>query len=79
MEERAKELLKKQIETDVHYIPVHMTKYYREKYELKIMDYPVALRTYGSILSLPIYPQLSNAEVDAVINAVKEIAQSRKW
>lgn len=75
----AKELLKKNIETDVHYIPVHMTKYYREKYELKIMDYPAALRTYGSILSLPIYPMLSNAEVDSIINAVKSIAQSRKW
>lgn len=75
----AKELIKKNIETNVHYIPVHMTKYYREKYELKIMDFPVALRTYGSILSLPIYPQLSNGDVDTIINAVKEIAQSRKW
>lgn len=75
----AKELLKKNIETDVHYIPVHMTKYYREKYELKIMDYEVALRTYGCILSLPVYPQLSNTDVDTIINAVKEIAQSRKW
>ncbi len=75
----AKELLKKNIETDVHYMPVHMTKYYREKYELKIMDYPVALRTYGSILSLPVYPQLTNGDVDAIINAVKTIAQSRKW
>jgi dTDP-4-amino-4,6-dideoxygalactose transaminase len=75
----AKELLKKNIETDVHYMPVHMTKYYREKYELKIMDYPIALRTYGSILSLPVYPQLSNTDVDDIINAVKAIAQSRKW
>ena len=75
----AKELLKKNIETDVHYMPIHMTKYYREKYELKIMDFPIALRTYGTILSLPVYPQLSNAEVDTVINAVKAIAQSRKW
>lgn len=75
----AKELMKKGIETDLHYMPVHMTKYYREKYELKITAFPDALRSYGTVLSLPIYPQLSDSEVTAIIDAVKTIAQNRKW
>lgn len=75
----AKELQKKGVETSVHYMPIHMTKYYREKYELRITAFPNALRSYGSILSLPIYPQLSNAEQESIINAVKETAQNRKW
>jgi len=75
----AKEMLKDSIETDVHYMPIHMTKYYREKYEMKIMDFPVALRTYGTILSLPVYPQLTDAEVDTIIEAVKKTANNRQW
>jgi dTDP-4-amino-4,6-dideoxygalactose transaminase len=60
-------------------MPIHMTKYYREKYGMKIMDFPVALRIYGTILSLPIYPQLSDAEVETIIEAVRKTANNRQW
>jgi len=75
----AKELAARGIETDLHYIPLHMMTYYRQKYEIKITTFPNALRTFQHILSLPIYAAMSDAEVDYVIRSVREIAIERKW
>lgn len=75
----SKELAKKGIETDIEYMPIHMSSYYRAKYELKINSFPVALRVYGTVLSIPIYAGLSEKEIDFIISAIKDIANKRKW
>ncbi|MDQ1339474.1 MAG: hypothetical protein QG567_626, partial [Campylobacterota bacterium] len=75
----SKELAKKGIETDIEYMPIHISSYYRAKYELKINSFPVALRVYGTVLSIPIYAGLTDKEVDFIINAIKDIANNRKW
>ncbi|RLA70245.1 MAG: aminotransferase DegT [Epsilonproteobacteria bacterium] len=73
----SRELLKKGIETGLHYIPLHLMSYYKSKYSLRINDFPVALRNYQQILSLPIYASMSDKEVAYVCNAIKEIAKTR--
>ncbi len=73
----SRELKKKKIETAIHYIPLHLMSYYKTKYSLRINDFPVALRNYQQILSLPIYASMSDKEVDYVCNAIKEIAKTR--
>ena len=65
------------IGTGLHYIPLHLLSYYKSKYALRVNDFPVALRTFQQILSLPIYASMSDDDVKTVVKAVKKIAKSR--
>ena len=57
----------------VHFIPIHMHPYYREKYGYDSEDYPVANMVYKRALSLPIYPDMTDAEISYVIKKVLEV------
>ncbi|MFT7859367.1 MAG: DegT/DnrJ/EryC1/StrS aminotransferase family protein [Sulfurimonas sp.] len=61
----------------LHYIPLHLLTYYKSKYSLRVNDFPVALRSYQQVLSLPIYAHMSDKDVDNVIAKVKQIAKTR--
>ncbi len=63
--------------TGLHYIPLHLLSYYKSKYALRVNDYPVALRSYQQVLSLPIYSNMSDSEVKTVISKIKSIAKIR--
>jgi dTDP-4-amino-4,6-dideoxygalactose transaminase len=69
----AKELKDKNIETSLHHIPLHLMTYYKKRYSFKIFDFPTALSLYQKIISLPIYPSMSDEDVDIVSNAIKDI------
>lgn len=68
-----KELQEKGVGTQVHYIPVHTQPYYQKNFGYAYGDYPVVERYYERTLSLPLYPLMSDAEVDLVISAVMEV------
>jgi dTDP-4-amino-4,6-dideoxygalactose transaminase len=57
----------------VHYIPLHLQPYWRERYALDATMFPQAQRAYERLLSLPIYPRMSEADVQRVIDAVRAI------
>lgn len=57
----------------VHFIPIHKHPYYKDKYGYKNEDYPTANDVFDKSLSLPIYPDMSDEEVEYVISKVKEI------
>ena len=62
------------IGTGIHYpIPLHLSKAY-EALGFRVGDFPVAEQAASSILSLPMYPQLSAAQQDRVIAALVELA-----
>lgn len=68
------EKLKEQgVGCSVHFIPLHKHQYYKERYAYQDEDYPVANRVYKESLSLPIYPDMSDEEIEYVIGKVKEI------
>lgn len=69
------ELKQKNIGTSVHFIPLHIHPYYRDKYGYSPEDYPVAFREYTRAISLPIYSRMSDVDVDDTINAVLEVAR----
>ena len=66
-------MLNKGIQLQVHYIPIHLNSFYMEKYGYKYGDYPNAEKFYKRQLSLPIYPELTNKEVEHVINSLIKI------
>lgn len=63
------------IKTSVSFIPLHVHPYYREKYQYSPEDFPVAYNNFLRIICLPLYPKLTNAQVDYVIEAVLELAR----
>lgn len=73
----AKELMNLGITTSLHYIPLNLLSYYKTKYNLKVNDFPNALRAYQQVLSLPIYADLSDEEVNYICESVLKIAKSR--
>lgn len=71
------ELLRKRgIGTSVHFIPLHLHPFYHSAYGYKPGDLPRAEREYQRCISLPIFPLMTDHEVDHVIEAVAEIARS---
>ncbi len=73
----AKELKERGIYTSLHYIPMHLLSYYKQKYSLRVNDFPKALSNYQQILSLPIYASLSDKDVLHIREQIKEIAKNR--
>lgn len=73
----ARDLLAKGIETGLHYIPLHLMSYYKNKYSLRINDFPVALRNFQQILSLPIYGTMTDKEVEYVCDTIIDLASKR--
>jgi dTDP-4-amino-4,6-dideoxygalactose transaminase len=66
------------IGTSVHFIPLHMHPYYRSHYGHKKGDFPNAENAYERAISLPIYPDMSDGDVEYVANAVKRIVETNR-
>lgn len=72
------EMRARNIGTSVHFIPVHLHPYYRDKYGFAPEDFPVAYREYQRVVSLPLHPGLSDDDVADVIAAVKDIIERHR-
>ena len=67
------QLASKNIFCQVHYIPIHLQPYYRNNFGFKKNDFPVAEKFYSREISLPVYPDLSEANQLFVIESLKSI------
>ncbi|MCF6201667.1 MAG: DegT/DnrJ/EryC1/StrS aminotransferase family protein [Hydrogenimonas sp.] len=70
----ARALKERGIHCGLHYIPLHLMTYYKQKYSLRVNDFQAALQTYQQVLSLPIYNSMSDSDVEYVCDMVKEVA-----
>ncbi len=61
------------IGVNVHYIPVHLHPYYREKLGTGPGLCPVAEAAYDCMISLPIFPLMSDCDVADVVKAIGKI------
>lgn len=61
------------IGTSVHFIPLHLHPYYRDTFGLEPDDYPVATEISRRTISLPLFPGMSDADVNDVVAAVKDV------
>ena len=55
----------------VHYIPLHLHPYWRDRYRLTPAQYPHSQLAYERMLSLPVYSRMSDADVERVASAVR--------
>ena len=62
----------KGIGANVHYVPVHLHPYYRQRWGGRPGLCPIAEEAYRHIVSLPIFPRMTEADVQRVISAVED-------
>jgi len=70
------ELKEAGIGVSVHYKALHLHKYYKETFGFVPGDFPVAADVSERTFSLPLYPRLTDAEVEQVIETVTNILQT---
>lgn len=63
------------IGVNVHYIPVHLHPFYRQNLATGPGMYPVAEEAYDQILSLPIFPGMSDSDADDVVDAMNKVTE----
>ncbi|MDE2570993.1 MAG: DegT/DnrJ/EryC1/StrS family aminotransferase, partial [bacterium] len=58
----------------IHYYGMHLQPYYAERYALRPEQFPHATRASRRMLSLPLYPRMSDADVESVLETVRSLA-----
>lgn len=66
------------IGTSVHFIPVHLHPYYRDRYGFAPDDLPVACENYRRMLSLPLSPRLTDEDLADVVEAVLQVVKRNR-
>ena len=75
-DEFVEELKRRNIGFSVHYRPLHMMSFYRDKYGYRPDDFPVAKDAFERMVSLPLHPRLTDDDVEDVIREVREAADA---
>ena len=71
-------LAERNIGASVHFIPIHLHPYYRDRYGYAPDAFPVAHANYRRMLSLPLNPRLSDQDVADVIEAVRDVVRTHR-
>ncbi len=58
--------------TSVHFIPLHLQSFYQAEFGYRTGDFPVAEKAFETVLSLPLYPDLAEEDVDYVCMTLRE-------
>jgi perosamine synthetase len=72
-----KKLASAKIGTQVHYIPVHLQPYYQKNLGYRPGDFPNAETYYSRALSIPLYPKMTDEQVDYVIGNILGLKYGR--
>ena len=60
----------------VHYIPLHLHPYWRDRYRLDAAMFPHSQHAYERMVSLPLYTRMSDADVQRVVQAVRRVLRA---
>jgi perosamine synthetase len=63
------------IGVNVHYIPVHLHPYYRDRFGYRGGEYPVAEQAYERLISLPMFHGMTDRDIEDVILAVSKVVE----
>jgi perosamine synthetase len=67
------ELKQRGIGASVHWMPLHMHPYYRDTYGYQAADFPTSAGLYPQLITLPLYPDMSEEDADYVCRSLREI------
>jgi dTDP-4-amino-4,6-dideoxygalactose transaminase len=71
-------LKRRKIGASVHFIPLHRHPHFQQQYGCRLSDFPMAEDIYAGILSLPLYPRMTDEDVSDVIAAVRAIIKKHR-
>ncbi len=71
-------LREKGIFGQVHYIPVHLQPYYKNNFGFKEGDYPESEKFYSEEISLPVYPALTDKDLEYIAGTVLDVVNGGK-
>ncbi|MFN4266742.1 MAG: DegT/DnrJ/EryC1/StrS family aminotransferase [Aquabacterium sp.] len=60
------------IGVSVHYIPLHLHPYWKERYDLKPEQFPHSQKAYERMVTLPLYTRMTDEDVERVIASVRK-------
>jgi dTDP-4-amino-4,6-dideoxygalactose transaminase len=63
------------IGTSVHYRPLHEMTYWKERYHCQPGDFPVASRYFAGAITLPLFPGMTDAQVDRVVAVLSKLLE----
>ena len=63
------------IGTSVHFIPLHLHPYWRDTYQLRPEQFPIASKAFRGIVSLPLYSRMSDSDHELVTSTTLKILQ----
>ena len=61
------------IGVNVHYMPIHLHPFYKNNFNTFEGMMPIAEKVYKQIITLPIFPLMTNEDVDDVVDAMKKV------
>jgi dTDP-4-amino-4,6-dideoxygalactose transaminase len=70
----AEKLQERGVGISVHFIPLHTMPYYKNRYSLEDGDFPETLKTFSRTISLPLWPGMTEDQIDRVITIAKSLA-----
>lgn len=70
------EMAQRGVGCSVHFIPLHLQPYWRDRYGPDPAAFPVASREFERVVSLPIYPDMDEGMVLRVIDAVSGVVNA---
>jgi len=68
-------MAEQKIGCSVHFIPLHIQPYWRDRYHFRPEDFPQAYQAYEGAVSLPLYPRMTEAEQQRVIDVTRTLLQ----
>lgn len=72
------ELCRRNIGSSVHFIPVHLHPFYRDRFGYRAGDLPQAETLFERMISLPLYPAMARRDVEDVIDAVTDVVREHR-
>jgi dTDP-4-amino-4,6-dideoxygalactose transaminase len=66
-------LLERRIECSVHFVPLHLHPYYRDVWHYEHGQLPVAEKAFDEIISLPLYPTMTEDDQARVAGTIREL------
>jgi dTDP-4-amino-4,6-dideoxygalactose transaminase/nucleoside-diphosphate-sugar epimerase len=69
-------LKQENISTGIHFRSLHIQKYYRETFDLARGEFPNAAAVSDRLLSLPMYPKMSEKDIQDVVSAVRKVVNA---
>ena len=70
------ELKKRGVNCSVHFIPIHKHPYYKNRYDLNDKHYSVANYVFERSISLPVFPDMTDIQIDYVIENIMEVLKN---